>query len=249
MMTTIILAAGLGSRLHPLTKDVPKCLIPIEGQTILERQLRVLSSIGLLEIVIVVGYRQEAVKMAIQPWVKKLNIQSVVNPIFDRSNTLYSLALAAEAVPEGSVLLLNGDVVFLKKPWPPFLSGSNNKNLIATIYKLCGVEEMKVQLDSGGLVHRLNKEIDPQLANGEAIGINFFTKSSWPVIKTALRVLREQEPGSYFERAIEESILAGQNFSPIRLEPNAAIEIDTLSDLITARELVKSDFYETPPTS
>ncbi|MCP5031572.1 MAG: aminotransferase class I/II-fold pyridoxal phosphate-dependent enzyme [Actinomycetia bacterium] len=107
----VILAAGKGSRLERLAGDVPKCLVEIDGQPLLERALHALASQGVVEAVIVVGYRGEAVRERIGSCFAGVDIRFVEAPDFETTNNIRSLWDAREFLDE-DVLLVEADVAF-----------------------------------------------------------------------------------------------------------------------------------------
>ena len=110
-MQSIILAAGQGTRLRPLTDSCPKCLVEVRGKPILEYQLEALCEAGIRECIIVVGHRATQVRNAFGTRFRDLSIRYVDNGIFDRTNNIYSLWLARREITE-DILLLEGDLVF-----------------------------------------------------------------------------------------------------------------------------------------
>ena len=108
----VILAAGLGSRLHPLTETVPKPLVTVNGMPILHNALSHLAALGVDEVAIVVGHRQEVIRQSCGAAFGGTRITYVESPIFDRTGSAYSLWLARDVLLQGDVLLLEGDVFF-----------------------------------------------------------------------------------------------------------------------------------------
>ena len=107
----IILAAGLGSRLKPLTDEVPKCLTEVNGKAILEHSLNILEKNGIDETVVVVGYLGDTVIDKIGHKYGNMKIAYLGNEIYDETNTMYSAWLAREYLEQGA-LLIEGDTVF-----------------------------------------------------------------------------------------------------------------------------------------
>ena len=111
-MQAIILAAGMGKRLKELTKNNTKCMVRVNGVTLIERMLSQLQEYQLSRIIIVVGY--EGQKLI--DYVKSLGIQTPIvfidNPIFDKTNNIYSLSLAKEWLCEEDTLLFESDIIF-----------------------------------------------------------------------------------------------------------------------------------------
>lgn len=110
-MKAIILVAGLGMRLRPDTEVIPKCLIEINRKSILVNALQNLENNGIKETVLVVGYKSEQIRRAVGSTFKSMKITYIDNPIYDKSNNMYSLYLARQYLKE-EVILLEGDILF-----------------------------------------------------------------------------------------------------------------------------------------
>jgi len=111
-MQAIILAAGMGKRLGSLTKVNTKCMIKVNGVTLIERMLKQLDYKGLSRIVLVVGYEKEK----LIDYIAALNIRTPIiyieNPVYDKTNNIYSLSLAKEWLCQEETLLLESDLIF-----------------------------------------------------------------------------------------------------------------------------------------
>jgi len=237
---TIILAAGQGKRLQPLTNNAPKCLIKVGNFPILHHQLRALEENGLKDIILVVGFMAEAVKKYATLHFPRLNFNFIYNPNFETTNTLYSLALAAEQVNANeTIFLLNGDVLFEPKITKRLLKGEDNKSFIAVQLKKCREEEVKILLKADGSIALLNKKIPLKETIGEAIGINKFTFSFWNVLTKNLALLKNDFSLEYFEYAIEKTIGEGEKIFPFDIGELKAIEIDFPEDLKEAARLMR----------
>ena len=108
----VILAAGMGSRLRPLTDTRPKPLVEVNGVPIIHNALRQLGAAGIRRATIVVGYRKDAIEYACGHEFEGVAIDYVASSVFDRTGSAYSLWLARDALLRGAVLLLEGDVFF-----------------------------------------------------------------------------------------------------------------------------------------
>lgn len=111
-MQGLILAAGMGRRLGELTKNNPKCMVTVNGVTLIERMLRQLEALHLSRVVIVVGYRGQQLIDYIATLGLSTPITYINNPIYDRTNNIYSLALAKDHLLREDTLLLESDVIF-----------------------------------------------------------------------------------------------------------------------------------------
>lgn len=111
-MQAIILAAGMGKRLGEYTKNNTKCMVPVNGTPLIDRVLRQLSGLNLKRVVIVVGYEGQKLMDYLGDNYQGLKIEYVNNPIFDKTNNIYSLALAKEKLQEDDTILIESDLVF-----------------------------------------------------------------------------------------------------------------------------------------
>ncbi|ASS37350.1 aminotransferase class I/II-fold pyridoxal phosphate-dependent enzyme [Mogibacterium pumilum] len=111
-MQAIILAAGMGKRLKKLTQNNTKCMVKVNGMTMIERMLRQIDKRGVSRIVIVVGYEREKLKEYISTLDISAPIQYIDNPIYDSTNNIYSLSLASELLIEEDTLLFESDLIF-----------------------------------------------------------------------------------------------------------------------------------------
>ena len=111
-MQAIILAAGMGKRLGEYTKNNTKCIVPVNGVPLIDRVLNQLSSLKLSRVVIVVGYEGQKLIDYIGNEYNGLKIEYIFNSIYDKTNNIYSLALAKDKMQEDDTLLLESDLIF-----------------------------------------------------------------------------------------------------------------------------------------
>lgn len=111
-MQAIILAAGMGRRLGNLTKDNTKCMIQVNGVTLIDRLLTQLSSLRLSRVIIVIGYQYEKLREYIGNRYSNLHIQYVYNTVYNKTNNIYSLYLAKDFFREDDTLLIESDLIF-----------------------------------------------------------------------------------------------------------------------------------------
>jgi choline kinase len=145
--TALLLAAGLGSRLGPLTAALPKCLVSVNGVPILERLVRALDGYGFERLVIVTGYKAECVSAYLGERFGGVSVEYVVSPFFATTNNIYSLWLARELIDE-PFLLVESDLVFDGQLLEQLLQPDR----IAVSRQLPWMGGTTVTLDSGGNV-------------------------------------------------------------------------------------------------
>ena len=111
-MQAIILAAGMGKRLGEYTKQNTKCMVEVNGQKLIDRMLCQLSHLHLSRVVMVVGYEAQKLMDYVGNDYRGLKIEYVMNPVFDKTNNIYSLALAKDALQADDTLLIESDLIF-----------------------------------------------------------------------------------------------------------------------------------------
>jgi len=218
----IVLLAGMGSRLG---RPYPKSFTSLEnGETILQRQARMLSEAG-LSATAVVGFKKDLIMEAAPDFL------FAYNPIYDTTNTAKSLLCALKHVVDIDVLWLNGDVVFEKRVLQKILNAEGS--VAAVNREICGEEEVKYKVNEKGFITEISKSISN--AQGEAVGINLIRKEHLPAFK---KKLEEVADNDYFEKAMELLIKEqGDVFKPLDISELRCIEVDFQADLDKAREL------------
>ncbi|GMO32471.1 MAG: aminotransferase class I/II-fold pyridoxal phosphate-dependent enzyme [Termitinemataceae bacterium] len=111
-MQAVILAAGMGNRLGKYTKNNTKCMLPVNGRTLIERSLDALDEAGITKCIIVVGYKKENVISFVGKRYKNIDIIYVSNDIYDKTNNIYSLYLAKDYLLQDDTLLMESDLIF-----------------------------------------------------------------------------------------------------------------------------------------
>lgn len=111
-MQAIILAAGMGKRLKELTSDNTKCMVKVNGVTLIERMLRQIERQNVSRIVVVTGYQGQKLRDYIKTLGIKTPVVFIDNPIYDKTNNIYSLALASDKLCEEDTLLFESDLIF-----------------------------------------------------------------------------------------------------------------------------------------
>lgn len=115
-MQAIILAAGMGRRLGEYTKNDTKCMIPVNGIRLIDRLLKQLSTIELTRVIIVVGYKGDRlIKHIGHRYDDILKIEFANNPIYDKTNNIYSLSIVKKELQEDDTLLIESDLIFSDK--------------------------------------------------------------------------------------------------------------------------------------
>ncbi len=117
-MQAIILAAGMGKRLGELTKGNTKCMVKVNGTPLIDRVMTQLSQQPLKKVIIVVGYKGQELKEYLGQEYNGMPIQYIENPIYDKTNNIYSLSLAKEEMQQDDTLLIESDLIFEDSLFP-----------------------------------------------------------------------------------------------------------------------------------
>ena len=235
----VILSAGQGRRLLPLTKDSPKCLLPISGKPIIEWQIDALLTVGIKEIIVVTGFQTNLVEELLQQrYPDHKQIRILFNPFFEVADNLAS-CWVARSVMDCDFLLLNGDTIFDVSLLAQVLESESAPITLSIDYKKTyDADDMKVQLDNKGLVKHVNKTLPEDQIDAESIGLIYF-RSNGPVlfrdaVEETLRYPAELK--SWYLTIID--TLASKNLVNVcSISGHRWCEIDYSSDLTKAQEL------------
>ena len=235
----IILSAGQGSRLLPLTEQMPKCLIDISGRSMLEWQLLGLAAAGVREAVVVTGFRADLVEEAllrISP--ASMKGRTLFNPFYKLADNLASCWMVRHEL-KGPCLLLNGDTLFeaeiarrlISAPTAPITVTIDRKPRYDT-------DDMKVETE-GAQLRAIGKTLSAEQVNGESIGfLRFDVDGAAQFVAEIERTMRTAEgPGLWYLSAIHKLAKAGTDVRTALIEGLQWGELDFQADLVRARAL------------
>jgi len=231
----VLLAAGMAQRLRPLTDSCPKCLLDVAGKSILERALDALMHFGLVDFVVVTGYRAGMIRERVEAKYQKLRVTWITNERYAETNNAYSLLQAERSVTE-AFLLLDSDILFPPRLVQKLLE-CRELPCIALDRHPCGEEEIKLLLDERDNVQEIGKGIDPSKAAGESVGIEIFSDASRQQLFRTLRkrIASERRENEFYEASFKEMIDNGTKFRAVDTTGFSAMEIDSAEDLERAR--------------
>jgi choline kinase len=240
-MIGMVLAAGAGRRLAPYTDTLPKTLVPVDGdRTVLDIALANLRAAGLRDVVVVTGYKHEAVleRQAALEERHDVQLELVFNDKAEIWNNAYSLWVARDHLRDGA-LLVNGDTVHPSSVEETLLAARGSADIILAVdrAKTLGEEEMKVHLDSDGFLDRINKALDPATAAGEYIGLTLIEGAAAEPLADALQATFERDPQLYYEDGYQEFSDRGGRIATAPIGEVEWIEVDDQRDLERAREV------------
>ena len=240
-MKAIILAAGVASRLRPLTNNTPKCLLKVGDQSILERTVRNLSINGIKDIIIVTGFLKEMIEEFLLTKFPELNFTFLFNEKFDSTNNIYSLWMTKEEILGHDMLLLDSDIIFDSRIIGQLTSSDHENCLAVRSDHELDEEEMKLLLHEDGSIREISKVVDPKLAIGESIGIQKFEKKFVWRLFTILdrKILDDKDVNLFYEAAFQDALNSGCKIFPVDVENFKCMEIDTAEDFKSVGELAK----------
>ncbi len=228
-LQTVILAAGMGSRLG---RSLPKPLTELsDGRSIMQQQHQnIRAAFGSdARITTVVGYRAETIVEAFP------DAHYVYNDRYDQTNTSKSLLRALKATGKGGVLWMNGDVVF-----DPRVLGravaliERDQSFVTVNTAKVSDEEVKYTVDAEGFIKELSKTVVGGI--GEAVGINYISRADKQAFIAQLARVDDQD---YFERGLELAIVDnGVRLEPMDISDLYAVEVDFAEDLERANLFV-----------
>ena len=248
-MNAIILAAGMSSRLRPITSDKPKCMLKLFNETLLERQIKIFRNYNINDITIVTGYRSEIIDIS--------NVNYVKNENYETTNINESLFCALEP-SNGPILVTYSDIVFEQKIIQQMLEITDGIRLAVdldwkkhyqnrTMHTLSEAENVLVE---NGRILQIRKNIPQSSQNqqiGEFLGIMTLSSEHVKILLDRYSYLKNNHIGTfhnssslsnaYITDMLQEIINYGINVNPVFTQGRWC-EIDTPEDLKNAEKLI-----------
>ncbi|RLF47983.1 MAG: phosphocholine cytidylyltransferase family protein [Thermoplasmata archaeon] len=225
--SAVILAAGIGSRLRPLTNNVPKCLLKINTETILEHQIENLKKCGIDNITIVAGYKADKIEKFCKD--RSWDVNLIINRQYSTTNNLFSLWLAKEYLKQGFVCL-NSDIVFDAEILEILLKSEGNICLVID-KKECTEEDMKVKVENG-LIRTISKRMSREDVYGEFIGLSKFSAEGAEIFFNVLSSMPvELREKGFVAQGIQKLIDEGHKVFMVEVQGKFWADIDFVEDL------------------
>lgn len=239
-MQAVILSAGQGSRLAPLTADRPKCLIEFAGRSLLDWQLAALAEAGVDAVTVVTGFEASQVRERIARRYRP-RVTTLHNPFFRVADNISSVWLARDALLDGDALILNGDTLVGPELIATALAAATAPVSVTTTTKpVYDADDMKVTL-AQGCVTAVSKRLPPGETDAESVGMLIFRGNGGARFADAVDVAiaRDGGTGNYYLTAVCE--LAQQGIvGAADVTGHASAEVDYPADLAAARALTAS---------
>jgi len=240
--TALLLAAGMGSRLFPLTHNAPKCLTMVNGMSILERLISNLSQHGFKRLVVVTGHLENHIREFLGTQAGGIKIEYIFSPLYKTTNNIYSLWMARKIINE-PFLLLESDLVF-------------DESLLDDMLYPDRIASAKMQPWMDGACVTINHahQVKAFLAGDEdsfgeikykTVNIYSISGNSWhEIIKRLDKHISDGKVNDYYETVFAEMIADGSlSFENVSFDGKPWYEIDTVEDLEEAEKLFFADDY------
>ena len=240
-MNAIILTAGIGSRISPLTDNCPKSLLKVGDKTILEMMISHIQDCHINEIIFVTGYLENQIKEYVRKSFPNIKTYFVMNKKYTETNTGFSLLLAKDFVQNSDFIKFDADVIFDKDILSKLIECSHENVLCIDKNIHLDTEEIKVIIDDKNKILKANKTVDPKKAIGESIGIEKIGKNTAKLLFQELEEMMKDKKNhqEYYEAAYERLIEKGESFYALDITGLEWVEIDTKEDFDLAKNMQK----------
>jgi len=236
-MKAVILAAGMGTRLRPLSNNIPKAFVEIDNVPLIIRSLENIKSFNIKDVIIVVGYKGDYFKKKISNKYKKIKIKYVLNEDFSNTGSMYSLS-KTEGFVDDDILLFESDLLYEKKAIQCLLDSKEpNEILVATLSG--SGDEVYIVVNENNELINLGKSITNKKDTiGELVGIS---KLSLDFLTELYKLAKVDYDNNNLNYHYEEVIFKLSKTYPIKCELIRDlnwIEIDNLEDLNRAKNII-----------
>lgn len=234
-MKALILAAGFGSRLAPITDNLPKSLVPVNGKPILMKQIDNLHENGITDITIISGYKAEILEKEVHAIFPEIKIIESVD--YATTNNMYSAYLGKTAVSGEAFLMMNADVFYDASILKELLNCAASDAIAVDIGRYME-ESMKV-VEKNGKIIEISKQISSEVALGCSIDVyKFSSESGKAFFEKCAEYINKGELKQWSEVALND-ILSECNFKACAFE-GRWLEIDNHEDLAAAEALFQA---------
>lgn len=230
----VILAAGVGSRLRPLTLTRPKSLLAVARQAIIDHEILAFERNKIRRICVVVGYKALMIMKHLSkrfPY-PRCEISFIYNPKYEKTNTVYSLWLASSVFSEGTTFVINGDLLLTPESISKMVRCRNS--CLGLHRHQCGHEEVKLRLKNEKVID-IGKGLDSMEVDGEYVGVAKFDKEVGQALHCALDDAVEKRRIHLYYDDVIQGLLRDFLIEAVDLTRSRVMEIDTAQELEEAR--------------
>jgi len=234
--TALLLAAGTGSRLYPLTKSEPKCMTSVNGKAILDRMIASLNYHGFKRLVIVTGHLESIIRNYLGDSIGDMKIEYIHSPLYKSTNNIYSLWMARRTITE-PFLLLESDLIYDKELlekmlMPDRIAVSRICDWMNGTCVLLNKSEIVKEFIAGG-------ENDTGIDSYKTVNIYSFSLESWKMIVKRLdECILDGKVNDYYETVFADLVTDNDlALKAVEFDERLWYEIDTVYDLVEAEKL------------
>lgn len=226
----VILAAGMGLRLQPITNSLPKCLVEINGESLLQRTIHALEKHGFEEVIIVTGFKHEMIEKAVKELDSPILIKTIHNEIYHSTNNIYSLWLVKDAIHE-PFALLESDIIVEEDIYRSFTLPDR---IALDLYDAEIHSGTTVTLTENGMVNQMFIKQEPpnETTIFKTVNIYSFSNDTWDLLKKNMDdLIKKGDINMFYEAALKPLVSAKQielemvDFSNVMWD-----EIDSMPD-------------------
>jgi choline kinase len=245
-MKAIILSAGQGKRLLPLTADLPKCAVSIQGQPMIEWQIDELNKCGVEDICVVLGYEAHKVEKLLAERYGRERVRTIFNPFFSVADNLGTCWVAREEMTE-DFLILNGDTLFEAPVLEKLLNSPSRPVTVTTDCKSrYDSDDMKVIVEGERLL-RIGKDLPLDQVHAESIGMLLFRGEGPSLFKnTVEEALRRPTGLKRWYLSVIDELAQRMPVWTCCIEGLAWGEVDCPADLKQAENVVRNIIENRP---
>lgn len=244
-MNLIILAAGSGKRLYPLTKDRPKPLLDIgDGSTLLDRQIsRAIESKCIDKVYLIVGYLPDMIEQAMTPYRDQIEIELIYNPYFDVSNAMLSLWCAHYVMEEDDFFISNGDNIYRTNLFDQMCTTMDDGLTLAiSIKQSYDEDDMKIAFAPDHSIQKVSKSIPLSEAKADSVGLLMVKgeKNRKSFRQALLSAAKNREYfKAFWQQVLDYVVAGGQTILPHEIPHSDWAEIDFHPDV----ELMRATLF------
>ena len=239
--TALLLAAGTGSRLAPFTDMAPKCLVPVNEISILERLIHSLQEHNFKRLVIVVGHQADSIRNFLGRRAGGMDIDYVTSPLYKTTNNIYSLWLASKVIAE-PFLLIESDIVFASEMLKDMLQPDR-----------IAVARLKPWMDGSTVTLNKSRKVVAAFhgsaqhqdeSHYKTVNIYSLSARTWEIVRQRLdRHISADLLNGYYETVFSDLVDEGSlSLTPIFFDSNCWYEIDNIADLRAAEQMCERHY-------
>ena len=244
--TALLLAAGTGSRLFPLTQKSPKCLTLVNETSILERLIKSLNQHGFKRLVVVTGHLEDCIRNFLETRAGNIKIEYIFSPLYKTTNNIYSLWMARKIINEPFVLI-ESDLVFD----PSLLAGMLYPDRIAIARMQPWLNGSTVTINPSNTVDAFHSDArkNSKQTRYKTVNIYSLSVSSWHrIIEKLNQYVLAGRVNDYYEAVFRQMVAEKSlSFQAVFFDHKPWYEIDTIEDLASAEKLFPAGIRKTLP--